>query len=243
MKESRSKEHGALFPSTRWTVVFAARSDPTLRRAALEELLRPRWRPLYIVARKHGLDPASADDAVQSFLARLLEAESGSDLLVRLDPERGTLRAYLKTAFRNHLQNLGEFVRAEKRGGGRVHQDIGELETLLASEDRSPDALFEKAWALVVFEESLSALEAEFRDGVRRGPFEVLRELFAFGGVVLPYPELAAKHGMTVAQLKSFVHRAKLRFRDLVRERVAATLGIEEDLDREVTHLLEAMTA
>jgi DNA-directed RNA polymerase specialized sigma24 family protein len=242
MTERRGKDHAALFPSTRWTAVFAARSDPSLRRGALEGLLRPRWRPLYIVARKHGLDPASAEDAVQSFLAKLLEAETGSDLIARLDPERGTLRAYLKTAFRNHLQNLGEFARAEKRGGGRAHEDVGELETLLASQDESPDALFEKAWAVVVFEESLSALEAEFRDGARRGPFEVLQELFAFG-IVLPYPELAAKHGMTVAQLKSFVHRAKLRFRELVRERVAATLGIEDDLDGEVVHLLEAMSA
>ncbi len=48
---------------------------------------------------------------------------------------------------------------------------------------------------------------------------------------------------MTVAQLKSFVHRAKLRFRELVRERVAATLGTSDDLDREVIHLLEALSA
>lgn len=32
----------------------------------------------------------------------------------------GSLRAYPKTAFRNHLPNLGDSARAEKRGGGRV---------------------------------------------------------------------------------------------------------------------------
>jgi RNA polymerase sigma-70 factor (ECF subfamily) len=152
------------------------------------------------------------------------------------------LRAYLKTAFRNHLVNLGEHERAAKRGGGRAHRDIEDLEALLASNDDAPDRLFEKTWALVVFEESLAALEAEFTTGARRGPFEVLKELFAFGAV-LPYPELAALHGMTVSQLKSFVHRAKLRFRELVRERVAATLGEGENLDHEVHHLLEAMSS
>jgi RNA polymerase sigma-70 factor (ECF subfamily) len=230
-----------LFPSTRWTAILAARSDPALRRAALEGVLEPRWRPLYVLARKHGLDPETAEDAVQSFMARLLEAESGSDLIARLDPAQGSLRAYLKTAFRNHLTNLAEHARAKKRGAGKAHQDVEDLEALLASGDAPPDALFEKTWAIVVFEESLAALESEFTAGARRGPFDVLRELFAFG-VTPPYAELAPKHDMTVAQLKSFVHRAKLRYRDLVRERVRATLGDDADLDREIHHLMEAMS-
>jgi RNA polymerase sigma-70 factor (ECF subfamily) len=239
MADDRKRTHPALFPSTRWTAILAARSDPALRRAALENLLAPRWRPLYVLARKHGLEPPAADDAVQSFLVRLLESENG-DIVARLEPERGSLRAYLKTAFRNHLTNLAQHARAAKRGGGRAHQDVEDLEALLASPDCAPDELYEKAWAVVVFEESLAALETEFTAGVRRGPFEVLRELFAYGSTV-PYSELAPRHGMTVAQLKSFVHRAKARFRELLRERVAATIGDDKDLDAEIRHLMEAM--
>jgi len=231
-----------LFPSTRWTLVLSARVDPSMRRSALQQLLAPRWRPLYVIARRHGLDPSAAEDAVQSFLARLIDAPPGNDFLARLDPEQGSLRAYLKTAFRHHLQNLGEHARAEKRGGGTRHADVVELEAQLASPEPSADALFEKAWALVVFEEALAALEREFAAGARRGPFAVLRELFAFG-TASPYPELAAAHGMTVPQLKSFVHRAKLRLRELVRERTAATLAEGEDLDAEMKRLVGAMTA
>jgi RNA polymerase sigma-70 factor (ECF subfamily) len=237
---SASKEHAALFPSTRWSAVFAARLDPEKRRAALEGLLLPRWRPLYVLARKHGLDVTAAEDAVQSFLVQLLEAKEGNDLVARLDPARGSLRAYLKTAFRNHLANLGAQERAAKRGGGRKHEDVADLEALLAAADSSPDTLFEKTWALVVFEESLAALEAEFSQGLRRGPFEVLREIFRFG-TALPYPELAAKHGMTLSQLKSFVHRAKVRFREIVRDRIVETLAEEDDPDAEVRRLLEVM--
>src|SRR5262249_23583062 len=139
-----------------------------------------------------------------------------------------------------HLTNLSELARAAKRGGGRAALDVQDLEALLASSDRPPEELFEKAWALVVFEESLDALEAEFASGARQGPFDVLRDLFAFG-TTLPAPDLAAKHGMSLSQLKSFVHRSKHRFRDLVRDRVAATLGDEEDVDREIQQLMEAM--
>src|SRR6185369_600271 len=91
-----------LFPDTRWTLVLAARLDPAKRRPALEELVRPRWKALYVVARKHGLPSAEAEDAVQGFVARLLEG----DLLLRLDPGKGRLRSYLRTAFRHYLSSL-----------------------------------------------------------------------------------------------------------------------------------------
>jgi RNA polymerase sigma-70 factor (ECF subfamily) len=231
-----------LFPSTRWTLVLAAKDDPSLRKQVLEDLVRPRWKALYILARRRGLERASAEDAVQSFLARILEAEPGADLIARLDPSRGSLRAYLKTAFAHHLSNLREHDRAEKRGGGARAVDLTDVETLLASPAPNAEQLFDRAWALTLFEEALAALEAEFRSGHRRGPFEVLRELFAFG-TAPPYAELAVEHAMTVAQLKAFVHRAKARFRQLVRERVAETLGETDDVDEEVRALLGVMVS
>jgi RNA polymerase sigma-70 factor (ECF subfamily) len=75
------------------------------------------------------------------------------------------------------------------------------------------------------------------------GPFEVLRELFRFGETATPYPELAARHAMTVPQLKSFVHRAKARFRQLLRTRVADTMAEGDDVDAELSALLEALAA
>ena len=110
----------------------------------------------------------------------------------------------------------------------------------MASPAPSPEALFDRAWALQLFEEALAAMEGELASGARRGPFEVLRALFRFGETA-PYPELAARHGMTVPQLKSFVHRAKARFRQILRARVADTLGEGDDVDAELGALLEAL--
>jgi DNA-directed RNA polymerase specialized sigma24 family protein len=225
-----------LFPATRWTLVLAARERPEQRRAALESLVAPRWKALYVLARKRGLAPAEAEDAVQGFLARLIEG----DLLSKLDPARGRLRAYLKTAFHHHLVNLHEHRQAQKRGGPQASFD--EVEALVASPAPSPEALFDRAWALQLFEEALAVIERELAAGERRGPFEVLRELFRFGETA-PYPELAAKHGMTVPQLKSFVHRAKGRFRQVLRARVADTVAEGDDVDAELGALLEALAA
>jgi DNA-directed RNA polymerase specialized sigma24 family protein len=228
----------ALFPKTRWTLVLAARGDPAQRRVLLDELIRPRWRPLYVLARKCGLDATAADDAVQSFLARLLEPNN--DFLARLDPSLGSLRAYLKTAFRHHLTNLRERERAAKRGAGAKHTDVNELEEWLAT-PVSVDALYDRAWALAVFEEAMTALEAEYAQGARRGPERLVRELFAFDARAA-YEELATQHGMSVPQLKSFAFRARRRFRELLRESVARTLGDNEDIDAELRRVIDALS-
>lgn len=227
-----------LFPETRWTLVLAARLDPEKRRPALEQLVRPRWKALYVVARKQGLGPAEAEDAVQGFVTRLLEG----DVLERLDPGKGRLRAYLRTAFRHYLSQLRQEERAAKRGGGERPADLADVEAWVASPEASPDVLFDRAWALSLFADALSELEQEYLSGARRGPFEVVQQLFQFGAAP-PYAELAARHQMSIPQLKAFVHRARLRFRELLRERVAETLPDAADADEELAALLGAVAA
>jgi RNA polymerase sigma-70 factor (ECF subfamily) len=227
-----------LFPDTRWTLVLAARLDPQKRRLALEELVRPRWKALYVVARKHGLAPDAAEDAVQGFVQRLLEG----DVLQRLDPGKGRLRAYLRTSFRHYLSSQREEERAQKRGGGQRPVDLADVEAWVASSEQSPDVLFDRAWAFSVFADALAELEREYVSGARRGPFKVVRELFQFGAAP-PYAELAERHQMSVPQLKAFVHRARLRFRELLRVRVAETLTDAADADDEVLALLGVMAA
>ena len=227
-----------LFPETRWTLVLAARLDPDKRRPALEALVRPRWKALYVVARKHGLAAAEAEDAVQGFVARLLEG----DVLERLDPGKGRLRAYLRTAFAHYLSSLRQEERAQKRGSGARHADLDDVEAWLASPDASPEALFDRAWALELFSAALGELEREYTSGARRGPFEVVRELFQFGAAP-PYAELAERHQMSIPQLKAFVHRARLRFRELLRQRVVDTLPDAGDADDELAALLGALAA
>jgi RNA polymerase sigma-70 factor (ECF subfamily) len=229
----------ALFPSTRWTLVLAAQQDPELRRQAIRAVLEPRWRALFVLGRLRGLSAEDAEDAVQSFFAGLL-ADDGAAVLSRLDPERGSLRAYLKRAFANHLENVREHARAAKRGGGQRHAQVDELEASLASPGATPDSLFDRAWAATIFDEALSALEAEYASGTRTGPFEILKTLFALGHTP-SYSELAAQHHMSVPQLKAFVHRGKARYRAIVRERTASTLAEGDDVDQEIQRLLQAM--
>jgi len=230
-------EGAGLFPPTRWTLVVLAQNHPEQRREALGALLGPRWNALYALARRRGLAAAQAEDAVQGFIERLVKG----DVIERLDPERGKLRAYLKTAFSRHLVNLRASSGAAKRGAGRPALDLDALEEFVANAEATPEVLFDRAYALGLFESALADLEQEFARGKRQGPFAVLKELFHFGETA-SYAELAAEHGMSVPQLKAFVHRAKSRFSQLFRARVAETVAAPDEVDAELRSVLALLS-
>jgi RNA polymerase sigma-70 factor (ECF subfamily) len=226
------------FPETRWTRIVAARDRPDLRREVLGELCASRWQPLYVHLRKQGLPRERAEDVVQGFLVHLLER----DFLARVDPGRGRLRAYLKAALAHYQVNLHQHESAAKRGGGGRPLAFDDVEAVVPAAPDDPAAAFDREWALALFEGALAELEAELASGARRGPVAVVRQLFRLGETP-PYDALAAEHGMTVPQLKSFVHRARARFRELLLARVADTVQTPDEAEAELGELLRALSA
>ena len=57
------------FPSTRWTIVCAARGQSREARQALDELCRLYWPAVYGFIRRKGRAPADAEDLTQGFFA------------------------------------------------------------------------------------------------------------------------------------------------------------------------------
>src|SRR5690242_11070406 len=109
------------FRETRWSLVAraASPSEPAAR-AALEELCRLYWQPLFAFACRTGLNAADAEDATQSFLAEFLRRER----FAVADPQRGRLRSFLCSAFANHLHDRHRHAEAQRRGGGQFHISI-----------------------------------------------------------------------------------------------------------------------
>lgn len=197
---------------------------------ALNELLLAYWRPLYVFMRRKGLDEAAAQDAVQELLLNLVE----KDFVEGLDPNRGRLRSFLMTAASNHLVNRHEKAVAAKRGGGAAHVplDFDAAERLVAASVAAPaESAFDREWAASVMERALTKLEAEFRSGERKGPFEVVLRFFKPDGAPPAYKEIAKQHAMSIPQLKAFLHRARVRFRELVRDEILETCTPEEAED------------
>jgi RNA polymerase sigma-70 factor (ECF subfamily) len=209
-----------------------------MQRPLMQQLCAERWQALYACARRRGLASDRAEDAVQGLLLQLCER----DFLDRLDPERGSLRSYLKRALHHYLVNDHEREAAAKRGGGARALPIDVVEARLPSAPDDPDRAFDREWALELFDGAMRELETEYTSGARKGPVEVLRALFRFGDAA-PYEEVASTHHMTVPQLKSFVHRARARFRELILARIAHTVSSEKEAEAELAELLRAMAS
>ena len=74
MDRNTSSELPQAFPHTRWSVVLAARQQPSPESAAaLETICHAYWHPLYAYERRSGQPPPEAQDLTQEFFRCLLE--------------------------------------------------------------------------------------------------------------------------------------------------------------------------
>ena len=106
----------AQFNTTHWSVVVAAgQSSSPAAEAALEQLCRAYWYPLYCYVRRAGHTPEDAQDRTQEFFARLLE----KNYFALASRERGRFRSFLLASLKNFLTN--EYLRNTrlKRGGAQ----------------------------------------------------------------------------------------------------------------------------
>ena len=203
----------------------------------LGELLGDYRLPLYLFARKSGLSAEAADDAVQGLWLQLLERDS----LAKLDRARGLLRSFLRTSLRNYIAQDYVRAHAQKRGGdGATAVDSAVAEALVATAPPSPDAAFERAWAVGLMQRALERLAEEYDRGDRRGSYSLVQEVFGFGEG-RPYPQIAQAHGMSVSQLKSFAFRARGRFKAILAEVVGDTVDDPAAVEHETHALLEML--
>src|SRR5262245_37897179 len=112
MPKPREQE---LFVTTHWSVVLTAGLNEThASHAALEELCRAYWYPLYVYSRRRGYDVEEAKDLTQEFFARLI----AKNYLGQVETGRGRFRYFLLAALKHFLSDEWDKKQAQKRGGG-----------------------------------------------------------------------------------------------------------------------------
>ena len=231
------------FHTTRWSVVLTAGAgERTRSRAALAELCRTYWYPLYAFARRRGSDPAAAEDRVQGFFAELLE----KNRLEAADPVKGRFRAFLLTAFKGHLSREREKEQALKRGGGRqpFSIDFAAGERLYALEpamDITPERIYERRWALTLLEQVMEGLRAEMEEEGKGELFAALRPFLAGPPPGEGYAEPAKRLDMSLPAVKTAMHRLRRRYRRRLRAEIAETLAEPGQVEEEIAHLMEAL--
>jgi len=236
------------FPSTHWTVVFAAgrsQTEPEIAEAALAELCQTYWAPLYSFVRSRGYTVHDAQDLTQSFFAYLLEHK----IYARVERQKGKFRSFLLASLKNFLTHAADRERALKRGGAQdflpLHEEqVEEAESLFQTHSgtSNEDRLFDRSWAEALIAAGLERLSADYKGESKEKLFNELRIFVAGGADPLPsYAELSDRLGMTQSTLRSHVTRLRARYREALRTEVRRTVDTEAQVEEELHELLHLL--
>jgi DNA-directed RNA polymerase specialized sigma24 family protein len=232
--------HPENFEPTRWSLVLrAAAVDSTRRRAALEDLCRAYWYPLYAFLRRSGRGREDAEDIAQEFFARLLDGR----LLAGADPAKGKFRTLLLAALRKTDADAWRTSSALKRGGGAVavpiDGDFAEKRFLAdESEGGLPELAFDRAWAAALMERAWARLREKYTTPEKAAQFAEFAPRLSGGGGTGTLADAGARLGMSEPAARQAIARLRQKFGEVLRAEVAETVGSREAVQEEMRHLL-----
>ena len=234
----------AEFPSTSWSEIEDLNGSVTQADKALESLCRKYWYPVYAFLRMRGHGFEDAQDVTQGFFAYMLKLGSFSDAR----REKGRLRNFLLKAVKNYEANWFRSRRTKKAGG---EFEIVSYEWLAAekrfSEEPkdidSPDYLFDRRWATIIFENSLKQLREEYVSRGKKVLFDTLSVYLDHASIEPSRKGIAEELGMTIDAVHMAVWRLRERRRQLLRLQIAETVNSVDDIDSEISELIGIFSA
>lgn len=232
------------FRTTHWSVVLVAgQAGAPSAEAALENLCRAYWYPLYAYVRRQGQNAHDAQDLTQEFFARMLEKR----YLQLADRERGRFRSFLLKSLQHFLVNEWARGQAQKRGGGAqfIALDEEAAERIYQQEPAAqlaPETLYDKRWAVTLLDRAMAKLQADYVTDGKGELFDRLKGILLSEGTAQVYRELAGPLGLSEGAVKVAVHRLRQRFRDAVRAEIAQTVATPAEVDEELRCLMAAMS-
>ena len=227
-----------VFATTQWQLVLdCCEADSPVAEAALAELCKIYWRPIYFYIRRRGYGVEDAEDLTQDFFAHILSKQ----WLDRADPKRGKFRAFLLTSLKRFLIDANERAKTQKRGGSVAfipfHEVTAELQYIADEGNQpSPEATFDAHWAASVVREALRRLGERYESEGKESTFRALKPFLA-GEVGMSTNQLASSLGLAASAVKTLLYRMRQRYGELLRDEVAKTLTDPNDVDAEISYL------
>jgi len=226
------------FETTRWSTVLMAGGDSADARNALESLCRRYRAPVLSYLQRHGRSDNDAQDLTQAFFERLIRLR----LHDRADPARGRFRSFLLTALDNFVRDEHAHASRLKRGGidGVRSLDAEEAPTD-AADSTTPDAEFDRHWALSVLDGALARLADQCESNGKGDIFRTLKSYVIEPADHDSYQQLAVQLNSRPNTIAAAVQRLRHSLRHHIREELADTVQAPEDIDAELVALREAL--
>ena len=106
----------------------------------------------------------------------------------------------------------------------------------------SPDLEFDREWAVTLLDRALDRLGREQAEAGGGEQFPALKPWLTGDKQEVSQSDLAARLGMSEGALRVTLHRLRKRFRELVREEIAVTVGNSTHVREEMGYLLEVLS-
>jgi RNA polymerase sigma factor (sigma-70 family) len=235
----------ARFRTTRWSAILvAAESQIPGSHAALTELCRLYWYPIYAFARRRGTGPHDAQDLTQGFFLHLLENRA----LKQAHPLKGKFRSFLLASFKNFASDEAARARCQKRGGDREFtvldsEDAEHRYRLEPAEHLTAEKIFDARWAMTLLAHAVERLRQEYSDRGEGPRFEVLKVFVGVEGGTNPpsYEQISQSLQVSLGAAKTLIHRFRKRYTVILREEIGRTVSEPAAIDQEIHALCDAL--
>jgi DNA-directed RNA polymerase specialized sigma24 family protein len=230
------------FPTTHWSqLALATLHGGSDAAVALGEFYRRYREPVRSFILGRGVAPDRAEDLTHDFFVHLMEKST----LGRADAARGKFRTFLLGSLVRFLGDVRDRANAAKRGHGSTPLSL-DAEANAWAEPTVPAAAaadFDREWALSVLACSLQRLEQDHAERGEAAKYAALRVYLPGVAASPPYDETATHLGISLAALKSEVHRLRQRFRAAIRAELARTVSSPTEIDAELDYLGQVLRA
>ena len=228
------EKDGKSFPITSKSLKSRlVRAEESVRNAAFGDFCKIYWEPLFVFARRLGLSKEDAEDVTQGFLEVAMKKET----MAKFDRNRGKLRNFVLSCFRNHIYRWFEKRNTIKQGGRVEKVSLEDALELPDGSNTAAEMAYDEKWAVELADQVMEFLE---RDAEKREKLERFRALSPFllsevkSGEV---KQLAEQMGESSGALSTELHRLRSRFRDKFCQSVAITVAAAPDVRPEATYL------
>jgi RNA polymerase sigma-70 factor (ECF subfamily) len=246
-----TRSESGRFHTTHWSLIVAsldARPEDGKAGEALAHICRIYWRPVFAFVCRKGHPVPDAQDLTQDFFVTVLKGK----LLERADRSRGRFRSLLLAALQHFLLDAYDKRKAHKRGGNAkfvawdewMAEAPSQLSIPMAAIKEWPaETVFDVRWAATMAERALRHLQEECESHGRRRVFDALSGALTAERQDISYAALARELGVEESKIKALLHQMRLRYRQLLRAEVAATIEDPAEVDDELRYLCSALVA
>lgn len=224
-------------PSTMWTLLTRARDGNA---GELDVLLRQYRPPVLAFVRSLVRDPEEAEDVAQEVFVTVLQ----DGILAKADRLKGKFRSLLLAVARHVVSERWRARTALKRGGTQRPLSLDHADSSggipLRNRLEAPvaaDLEFDTLWVDNLIRIGMNRLrEQSTREGT--GYFDAL---FAVVNDGAAYAEIAERLGVTITDVKNYVHQARLKLRRFILQEIHSYSPSREAAQAEIDYLMKLL--